>query len=373
MVRNDANLMPKYFFIFVFFYIMKNVIFAFLLLFVVSCGGSGSIPATGAYDTLYAPRYAQHFVVLSRGDTTFLRVNNPWQGASGVSYDYAIDSVGRVVCMSSSHAAFLDTLGAGDRVVGVSSAAYYTNARFAALPDVGYDNSLNVELIVSLKPDVITAYEIAGENSSAITRLTNFGVKPLYVADYLEENPLARAEWVVAFGVLVERMEKGVEIFDGVEKRYNDLKNSIKTRGVEPRRVMLNSPYKGVWYLPGDSSYVVRLVEDAGGQYVARGNADNISHPVSTEVAYAQLRQAEVWLNPSANITTLAQLRGESPLFRSINIPVYNNTARSSAMGGSDFWESGVVRADVVLYDLIKIMHPQAAADHTFYYYKEIR
>lgn len=352
---------------------MKNATFALLLLFLVSCVGSGGAPTASGYDTLYAPRYAAHFVVLSRGDSTFLRVNDPWQGAKGVSYDYALDTVRRVVCMSSSHAAFLDTLGAGDRVVGVSSAGYYTNARFAALPDVGYDNSLNVELVVSLKPDVITAYEIAGENSTAISRLTNFGVRPIYVADYLEEDPLARAEWVVAFGALVGRMQAGVDIFKGVEKRYNTLKDSILARRVEPRRVMLNSPYKGVWYLPGDSSYVVRLLEDAGGEYVARGNADNVSHPVSTEVAYARLRDAQVWLNPSANINTLAQLKGESPLFRNVNIPVYNNTARASAMGGSDFWESGVVRPDVVLLDLVKILHPEAATDHNLYYYKEIK
>ena len=35
---------------------------------------------------------------------------------------------------------------------------------------------------------------------------------------------------------------------------------------------------------------------------------------------------------------------------------VYNNNRRRSEGGGSDFWESAIVRPDVVLADMVKIM-----------------
>jgi iron complex transport system substrate-binding protein len=53
-----------------------------------------------------------------------------------------------------------------------------------------------------------------------------------------------------------------------------------------------------------------------------------------------------------------------------------------TAAGGSDFWESAVVRPDVVLRDLITILHPEAllpdagslpdAGADTLYYYKKL-
>lgn len=344
-----------------------------LLWLCVACGGAVQKTAE-TYDTLYAPTYARHFVVLTRGDSVFLRVNDPWQGASGVWHDYSLDKVPqKMVCMSSSHTAFLDTLGVGSVVVGVSSSAYFTHPHYAALPDVGYDQGLNVELVASLAPDVITAYEISGENASAVDRVRPFGVEPIYVADYLEESPLARAEWVVAFGALMGVQERGEEIFRGVEQKYNAIKDSVARSGAVRKTVMLNSPYKGVWYLPGDSTFVVRLLGDAGGEYAAAGYADNVSHAVSTEVAYAHLLRADVWLNPSAHINSRAALAGESSLLGRVTIPVFNTTARTSPAGGSDFWESGVVRADVVLADLVRILHPELLPEHKLYYYKEIK
>lgn len=350
---------------------MKNVFLLYILL-LVGCGSSIKNSAV-QYDTLYAPTYASHFVVLSSGDSVVLRVNNPWQGAVGVSHDYPIGSWSRVVCMSSSHTAFLDQLGVGQRVVGVSSPDFFSNPRFAKLPDVGYDQNLNVELVASLRPDMITAYELSGENSSVIDKLSKFGVNPIYIADYLEDSPLARSEWVVAFGALSGRMDRGREIFAATADRYNRLRDSIDKLSIEPCAVMLNSPYKGVWYLPGDSSYIVRLITDAGGRYVASGHADNISRAVSTEVAYSKLLECDVWLNPSANINSIAQLRGESPLFSKISVPVFTNTAITGRGGGSDFWESGVVEPDAVLADLAKILHPSLFDGHKLRYHKQLK
>ncbi|MEG0601996.1 MAG: ABC transporter substrate-binding protein [Mucinivorans sp.] len=351
---------------------MKNFIL-FCALFLVSCGAGNQSAPQASMDTLYAPRYARHFVVLHSGDSVVLRVKNPYQGAAGVSVDYSLAKADRIVCMSSSHAAFLDTLGAGGRVVGVSAPQYYSSPRFARLPDVGYDNSLNVELIASLGADIITAYALTTEKNPMLSKAELLGVRPIYVADYLEDTPLARAEWVVAFGALVGRQKVGESIFEGIEKNYIALRDSVQGLKLCPRKVMLNSPYKGVWYLPGDSSFIVRMIVDAGGEYVARGMKDNLSHAVSSEVAYARALQAQVWINPSANITRKAQIIEENDLLSNVNIPIYNNTLRSGKAGGSDFWESGVLRADLALRDMVKIFHTKALPNHRLYYYYELR
>ena len=39
--------------------------------------------------------------------------------------------------------------------------------------------------------------------------------------------------------------------------------------------------------------------------------------------------------------------------------------------GGNDFWESSVVHPDLVLRDLVKILHPELV-DEPFVYYRRI-
>lgn len=373
--------------------IMKKYLYfiTFLALFILTGCGSGGGHSTQAVDTLYAPRYARHFVVLSRGDSVILRVKNPWQGAVNIHYDYVIGkSPERIITMSSSHSAFIEELEVADAIVGVSGPQYLSSRTLRHLPDVGYDNSLNYEVIVSLAPQMLTTYEISGENSPGTEKLRSLGINVVYIADYLEQTPLAKAEWVVAFGAIMGRVDSAQRIFNRVEHRYNDLKQEVGSHyshhleqpssecalcrlNLKRPVVMLNSPYNDVWYMPGDSSYIVALVRDAGGIYAGRGVSDNISRSVSIEMAYTLLKNSDVWLNPTASINSLADLEATNALLGNITIPVYNNTARGGAAGGSDFWESGVLRCDLALQDMISILHPGLLSNHTLYYYKPIR
>ncbi len=340
-----------------------------------SCATTSSPAAT--LDTLYAPSYAQHFVVLQHGDSTVLRVKNPWQGAQDVTYDYVFArSPQRMVTMSTSHSAFLEALGKGANIVGASSPQYLWSNELRKLPDVGFDNGLNYETIVGLEPDAYFTYEISGENSSATQKLRSLGINVILIADYLENSPLGKAEWIVAFGAATGDMDKALEIFHDVEDNYTQTKEVIATHlgqldGKRPR-AMLNSPYKDVWYLPGDSTYMVRLLEDAGAEYVAKGVSDNISRATSMEKAYSLLQQADVWLNLSADISKIEQIHAINPLLEKTSIPIYNNTLRNSDAGGSDFWESGVLRCDIILRDLATILYPELPLNHTLYYYREI-
>ena len=56
------------------------------------------------------------------------------------------------------------------------------------------------------------------------------------------------------------------------------------------------------------------------------------------------------------SVTTLAELTAQNPKFSGIPVVrsrnVYNNNRRQTPARGSDFWESGVVRPDLVLRDL---------------------
>ncbi len=84
-----------------------------------------------------------------------------------------------------------------------------------------------------------------------------------------------------------------------------------------------------------------------------------------------------MWLNMGAMTRSVEALRAANPKF--VDMPsvrsgeLYNMTARGTVAGGSDFWESGMVRPDVVLEDMVRMMQPQLLPDHELYYYEKLR
>ena len=368
-----------------------------LLLGLWGCPAGNSAMEWG--EAVYVPHEATGFeIVATEGASTVLRVLTPWQGAEGVVKEIFISREGesapegfggsvvgvgpeRVVCLSSSHIAFIDALGVVDKVVGVSGAEYVTNQHIAEgvaagkVREVGYDTNINFEVLASLRPDVVFIYGTAGENDALSSKLDELSIPYIYVADHAETTPLGKSEWLVAFGEIMGIREDAEEMFGEIAERYESLR--LAMLDVEERpSVMLNSPYKDIWFVPADDSYVVRLIEDAGGRYACGGSGSKISRPISGESAFVYLSQADYWLHPNA-ARTMAQLVGENPKFATTSVArkgnVYNCTARNTPAGGSDFWESGALRADVVLADLIAILHPERANGHQLYYYEQVK
>ena len=128
---------------------------------------------------------------------------------------------------------------------------------------------------------------------------------------------------------------------------------------------------------------MARLIDDAAGDYLYDRDTDNTSAVVDNEEAYLMAASADRWINVG-QFHSLGELRSRYPKLASIECVrggnVFNCTRRLSPRGGNDFWESGVVRPDRILGDLIKIFHPElslSAADEPLlagelYYYTQL-
>ena len=376
---------------------MKNLtsifIFALTLSLFASCSKVKKSDAESFDITIYEPKYALGFTIdTDEGGNKLIRVTQPWQGdaveeqrlaiftsdeeARGYKGEYIIGAAKRIVCMSTSHIAMLDAVGMTDAVVGVSGKQYITNETVASNPkvkDVGYDSNLNYELLVMLNPDVVLMYGVTAENSAVTAKLRNLDIPYLYLGDYTEESPLGKAEWLVAVAEIAGCRERGEEIFASIAERYNTIKSGIAHSDTAPK-VMFNLPYQDVWYMPEDGSYMVQLIEDAGGDYIYKGrNTSRGSVAVSLEEAYMLVADADVWLN-TGQCSTMEELRRAAPHFMDTRVvqsgEVYNNNRRRTAAGGSDFWESAIVRPDVVLEELATIIAKQHDG---LYYYQQLQ
>ena len=351
----------------------------------MACGNKELTPDT---EPIYTPSYAQGFTIECDKESgeKYLVVRNPWQGAEDVVFHSKINTATppkRIIAMSSSHAAMLEAVGCSNRIVGLSGCDYIYSANInqavaeGKIAEVGYDTNLDLEQIVMLEPDVILLYGVAGKAEKITNKLDEIGIPYIYIGDYLESNPLGRAEWVVALASICGVEEEGKAFFAEVEKRYNDICHQAQNKGYRPR-VMLNTPYSDSWFMPSHNSYFVRLIEDAGGEYVLRRGSrveerENSSKPISLEEALSHAMQSDFWLN-LGQINSLEELFITAPHFTNVdairNGRIYNNTKRTKGFGGSDFWESGAIRPDLILEDLVKILHNDAPTDSLYYYKK---
>ena len=360
-----------------------------------SCRPSNSL---ADYDiAVYTPSYAAGYRIIGAEgqQSTILQVTNPWQSASDVELMLFIARGGekapkgfrgqvlkgdakRVVCMSSSHIAMLDAIGAVECVVGVSGKDFITNpyivANQSSIADVGYDGNMNYELLVAQQPDIVLLYGIAGACTME-SKLRELGIPYMYIGEYVEQDPLGKTEWLIALSEIVGRREQGLTYFSQVPQRYEQLRSMAAAATSPTPKVMINTPYADSWFMASASSYVAQLIAHAGGEYIYKENTTNHSLPIDIEQAALLTAQADIWLNVE-NVGSLQDLRNQYPKFATMPCVmqglVYNCDKRRVPGRGNDYWESGVVCPDVVLRDLIKIFHPELESDKEMVYYRRI-
>lgn len=323
--------------------------------------------------------------------------------------------IGRLIVTSTSYIGFLDAIGADSVIVGVSGGEYVCDSSVTAgisngtVVDIGYDASPDYEKIMALKPDLLLTYSVSPVKSQFFSKLESLGIKTFIVNEHLERHPLARAAYIRLFGALTGNMAAADSVLKIVSENYINLRDSVQSnlnRNIEldsngtthkQRKILVNIPYKDQWFIPGQESYLTTLFKDAGGEILGTKSGSSVSGQISVETAYSLSKEADLWMNVGW-CQTLEQLLSVNPLFEDFlrNIQrnasaigysgtkgcatnscdtsasvVWNDNNRLNPNGGNDFWESGVVRPDLLLRDLIGIFRGED--NRTPIYYKSIK
>ncbi|MBO5878847.1 MAG: ABC transporter substrate-binding protein [Alistipes sp.] len=371
----------------------KLVLLCTLLLHCVACHEKRTANLMDFDVEIYSPSYATGFAIVGAEgwQSSILEINNPWQGAEDVvtrlfiaregelppdGFDGQVieGNANRVICMSSSHVAMLDFVGKVESIVGVSGIDFISNEYVAShrdkVFDVGPDSDANFELVVALDPDIVLLYGVTGACAME-NKLRELGIPYAYIGEYLEQAPLGKSEWLIAIAEIVGCRAEAETAFAEIPQRYEALKELAAQATTPQPKVMINTPYADTWFMASTSSYIARLIADAGGDYIYKRNTSSTSLPIDLEQATLLTSAADVWINVGS-ITSLDDLRGQFPKFGDVecvrNGSVYNCDRRSSVGGGNDFWESGVVYPDIILRDLIKIFHPELISEEFVYY-----
>jgi iron complex transport system substrate-binding protein len=281
---------------------------------------------------------------------------------------------------SSAHIALTDFLQANSILIGLGSLDYISSPEVlkmvegGKLAEVGSGPSLNQEVVLSLKPDLLMTIGRSDEKYSLNPLLSDAGIGVVTNSEWMENTPLGRAEWVKLMAIFLNKEALVNEKFGEVERRYAELTKIAA--GTKNRPTVFNGmSFKGVWHVAGGKGYMARFLQDAGANYLWAQDTSTGSLALDFESVYAVATQAEVWVNPSAAKSRQDLLINDSRNadFQAFKTgKIYNNNRRTNSRGSNDYWESGLVNPQLVLADLIRIFHPELLPDHQLTYYQAI-
>lgn len=330
--------------------------------------------------TLSENKYARHFRIIHQTDSTYIQVVNYYQNADNETLSYNLQKfkipIKRAILLSSTYIGFFDALNELSTIVGISGVNRVYNPKLTKqieegkIFEIGYDQNILYEKILSLKPDIIFAYAIGKKDMPHIDKLKSLGIPVVYTAEYLESHPLGRAEWIKFFAAFFNKEDLADTIFSNIEQDYLSIKSKASNENDKPQ-VLLNTPFEGIWYLPGISSYIVQLIEDAGGKYIFDTLQSKDIYPMNIEWVIHNAQNADIWINTGL-FTQKKQLQNES--FKLIkayrNNQIFNHIKTNEHNGSSKFWEQGVVEPHIILNDLYNIFHNNSV--HQYHYYQQL-
>ncbi len=305
--------------------------------------------------------------------------STPPPGHSGVPV--ITTPVKSLVVQSSMHVALADFAGVADRITGLGSLLYISSPvvrqriKSGEVKEVGLDNTLNNELLIALHPGVLLTMSDPEAATGKNRTLQDAGIPLLPVAEWMETTPLGRAEWVKLLAALVNREDVVNPKFDSVEQEYLKLA-AIGSKASDRPSVIIGMPYKGSWFMPAGGSYMSQFLRDAGAAYHWGDTEGSGSLTMNFETVAPEALKADYWLNVGTADSKAAIAAGDSRYtqFHSFRTgAIYNDTRRTNDLGSNDYWESGAVNPQLILADLIRILHPGLLPNDSLFYYKQLK
>ena len=337
--------------------------------------------------------YANNFNIEHLENYTTLSILSPWE-ADKVLYTYYLVKndtiqtpkdgvkikvpVDKIAVNSCSHVAYIDALGLTAKIVASTDPGYVYNENFrnqlseGKIENLGGSYDMNFEKILKVSPEVLMVTGFQGVDNMAL-RAQEAGIPVVYNYEWVEKTVLGRAEWIKFFGELFDLREKADSIFNEIKTEYLRCAELAGSATNKPK-VLSGAPYKGTWYIPGGQTFMAEFYNNSGMDYFYKDNKDNFSLALSLETVMGNFLSSDIWVGVDAKTyEALASQDKRLMLFKPAKTKkVYHYLNRTTTTGGNDFWESAMLRPDILLKDFIRIAHPELLPDWELYYLGEL-
>ena len=185
-----------------------------------------------------------------------------------------------IVSLSPSNTELLYAVGAGEQVVGRDAFSDYPE-EVSSLPDIGGGYSeYNLELLISLDPDLVLAAEI--NTAELVQSIEDLGIPVFYISNPIVLEDLY--ETIENVGILTGNKEKAQEVIEDAIARVTAVETAVAEVETIPTvfyELDASDPTKP--YTPGPNTFYSTLISMAGGK--------NVGDALSTSWAQISLEE----------------------------------------------------------------------------------
>ena len=284
-----------------------------------------------------------------------------------------------VVVTSTTHIPSLEMLDVAHTLVGFPNLDYVSSTlsrkRIAnnKIKELGQNESINTEVLLELNPEAIVSFGVEGQNKS-LEVAQKARIPVLYNGDWVEQDPLGKAEWIKFFGALYGKEQLADSLFTEIEKEYNRTKELVQKVAQKPT-VISGAMYKDVWYLPKGESWPARLIQDAGGSYLWADTKGTGSLSLSVESVLDKGQKASYWVAP-AQYSSYAAMRKANTAYENFEAfakkQIYTFALKKGETGGLLYYELAPNRPDIVLKDIVHYLHPDVLPDYKPFFFSPL-
>ena len=286
-----------------------------------------------------------------------------------------------LAALSTTYLPFLPIFNAVDALVAVSDLQTINTTEIIRAAETRHFTELapnygdvNLEAILELQPALTMTYGF-GFETDGYHRLRELGLTVVLNGEFAEDTPLGRAEWGKFISLFFNQESAAEEVFQKSISSYAQLRELASSVDKRPT-VFLNSPFQDVWYMAGGHSFMAQFLADAGGQYLWEDDESIGSLFLDFETVFDRAALADFWLNVSQWWFNLDDALAEDSRYANFaafkNGQVWSNNLAINESFGNDFFESGSAFPELVLQDLISILHPDLLPDVERRYYRQL-
>jgi len=256
----------------------SNKYIALLALSLVACLRSYATPLAASITS--APDYSKNFDISQFPTHRIATIRNVQRG-SKATHQYALVPKGaalpelpagitvirtpvtRVVVMETVYIGYLDALNQLDTIIAAATPDYISNATIrtriedGTIQKVQSGAALNIERMLMRQPDLILSSSTGDPAFDVPLKLARAGLPVVLSAGYMEQHPLARAEWIKFIAAFFNAEHLAEQIFEASATRYELLLKKVEQIEQRPT-VFCGAPYSGAWHMAGGESYLAQ-------------------------------------------------------------------------------------------------------------------
>lgn len=241
-----------------------------------------------------------------------------------------------------------------------------------------FHGATDLETVLMLDPDVFLATMASLDHSESLDRARNLGIDIAPTFSWSESTYLGQAEWIKHAALFLNAEGQANVYFERVADRSRVLITQASDQARRPTAIWADYEGGGRWIVHR-RSFQAALLQDAGAENLLAGEASNSDRltasyantlvptgvPMSSEELLLLGAEADLWVTRSTsdeNWPSWEYLTGFKAYREGRVFHVHKRTRFEH--NAYDWYETAVVRPDMLLADLVALLYPDVLPGH---------